>query len=266
LGFINSDGSSPVIISTGFIKAIQPIWSTDHNRVYYRYVYKNIPPDYDVTNGEEGEISYIENGKYFENCKDSAAFEAVYPYSNTEVLITNSSSKLVVFNLDQCKETDVLLDIHKNENDLNILYNAYLSLDRKYIVYSEYNQSGNPYDQIKRMNILTGETIALGEGINPIVSPDSQSIAYVKPDGIYLMTINGLDQHKLIAYQSDMYPDYEEISPMPYWSADGKWLLYHKCIRGKVCHNTEDFSIFKANVADGTEVKLYDGGLYPYWN
>ncbi len=65
------------------------------------------------------------------------------------------------------------------------------------------------------------------------------------------------------------YSIYTYWPPIPSWSPDGEWLVYHKCTVpveiGASCTYAEDYAIFIVNVATGEETLLIEGGLNPYW-
>ncbi|HMB23559.1 MAG TPA: hypothetical protein VKP08_12035 [Anaerolineales bacterium] len=51
------------------------------------------------------------------------------------------------------------------------------------------------------------------------------------------------------------------------WSPDGKWLVYHKWVGTDYNTGTDPSSnaIYKLNIKTGEEIKILDGGIYPYW-
>jgi Tol biopolymer transport system component len=98
-------------------------------------------------------------------------------------------------------------------------------------------------------------------------------VAYTGEDGIYVARKNGSDKRRVVRYENPEYGGAKAISamewpPMPVWSPDGNWLVYHKCELEKielVCIRTENYVIYKVNVHTGEEVKIIEGGLNPYW-
>jgi hypothetical protein len=123
-------------------------------------------------------------------------------------------------------------------------------------------------------NLDTGEQVDLGEGIAPAWSPDGQMLAFLGLDGVYVAQYDGNSIRRVSPYRSPDSGDRPvfvvDWPPLPSWSPDGHWLVYHKCILPPApttdCGSSiDDYAIFKVNVDTGEEIKILDGGLNPYW-
>jgi Tol biopolymer transport system component len=267
IGFINADGSSPEIFSTKDLRIVQPIWSQDKKKIYFHILRGD--PGMEI-NGMGG-IGVLETGQEDGPVCDVEDTWTVYQAQKEGEVIYTDALKLVLMNLDGCKTEKILVD-YSNRNQ-TVIYLFSLSRDKRYVLYTENYvlYTGNDYSNpnikwtINRLDLQTGETQAIGDGVNATMSPDDRQIAFVRPDGIYLMNFDGSNIIKLVDYRTEDYPMYEPLAPLPNWSPDGQWLVYHKCVTDNECEHGRQFNIFKLNVSTDQETQLYTGGLYPYW-
>lgn len=269
IGFINADGSSPEIFSTKDVRIVQPIWSQDKKKIYFHTI--NGDPSMEI-NGL-GDIGVIETGREDGPFCDVNDIWAVYPTQKAgEIIYSNTTHQLMLMNLDGCKPEKILVD-YSNRFPQVLIPSFSLSRDKRYILYTENyslyinNDYSNPNIKwtINRIDLQSGGTQAIVDGINATMSPDDRQIAFVRPDGIYLMNFDGSNVRKLVDYRWEHYPEYEPLAPLPNWSPDGNWLVYHKCVTNDICEHGKEFNIFKLNVSTDQETQLYAGGLYPYW-
>ena len=111
-------------------------------------------------------------------------------------------------------------------------------------------------------NLKTGETTLLGNGYQPVFSPDNKKIAYVKYSSdakscsIWTMNIDGSEQMQI----TDAKKGY---AYHPRWSPDGTKLVFEASKKDK-----KDFDIYIIdtdgnNLVQVTINKSYDG--QPYW-
>ena len=47
------------------------------------------------------------------------------------------------------------------------------------------------------------------------------------------------------------------------WSSDGEWIIYHQCDTYP-CF-VDESTIYKVNIINGYEEKIFSGGAYPDW-
>lgn len=270
VGFINADGTNNDILDIG-LYANEPTWSNDGSTIYFRQQ----AGDSGYLQPSIGKISmWQERVKSCDN--DLSIRSQIIPLNIHEILISNGF-KISKVDADSCREKDIILDywIPSSTNRYSI-FGFSVSRDGRYIIYSEAylpQPGSNPPDnqrqyKIKIMNLISNEIIEVGEGINPSLSPNNELIAFVWYDGIYIMNIDGSERRQIVQYQTTWMPkSFKLNTPIPRWSPDGEWIIYHKCnfnAQG-YCSHTSNYSIFKSRVSDGKEIKLVDGGLYPYW-
>ena len=107
----------------------------------------------------------------------------------------------------------------------------------------------------------------------PAISPDGRLVAYTAGDGIYVVSVEGGKSRRVVEACVELRrePDghiwWDRWPPVPSWSPDGQWLVYHRCMRhcSLECSKIEHYSVFKMNVETREEVLLVEGGLNPYW-
>lgn len=118
-------------------------------------------------------------------------------------------------------------------------------------------------DSIIVVDLDTQQEWLLGEGIVPSWSPDDEWLAYTGLDGLYVVRKDGTDGQRVLEYwvQCKMTPSgltWNDWPPLPEWSPDGKWLVYHREERGK-------YAIYKLNLETHEEELIVEGGLNPDW-
>ena len=275
-GFSNADGSDNNKLSLEFY-VNRPVWSTDGKTLYFLQVFGD--NDYGtagVSNERGGQISIWREGRGIKICKNKyfrgvSSIEHFLPsFGGSEALIVNAIQQIMTYDLDRCKVRKIFVDV--TDDQYILLEGASLSSDGRYLVYTEgsITDIASPTYTIKIMDTDTRETIDIGEGINPAWYPDNTWIAYVKIDGIDIMAADSSQNNRLIEYDtrrdSTDGVKFATASPAPRWSPCGDWLVYHKCTNPEgICKYASDFSIFKVNVTTGEEIKILDGGVYPYW-
>lgn len=117
--------------------------------------------------------------------------------------------------------------------------------------------------------------IAMIEGDFPAWSLNSKYLAYTGKDGIYVLDVTSKTQPiRVSGYINPagaIHPTYQSIgyftfAPEPAWSPDGKWLVYHRLVGEDDGMPIPDiYAIYKLNIETGEEIKIVDGGMYPYW-
>ncbi|MBL8079543.1 MAG: hypothetical protein JNM55_16375 [Anaerolineales bacterium] len=118
----------------------------------------------------------------------------------------------------------------------------------------------------------------IGVGDYPVWSRDSQQLAYIGRDGIYVYNVLEDSKPRLVVHYKNPYPYHESnalyeggdsarVPPEISWSSDGVWLAYHKW-QGTSSSSGNDpayNTIYKLNIKTGEEIKVVDGGMYPNW-
>jgi WD40 repeat protein len=257
IGFVNADGTNNTVIQTK-IRALQPTISEDGKLIFFR------EPDqwpFEISpNVGTIDIWNVENGKITHCSKKLWSSTFAYPLKGTNnLLIPLSDTTVYVVDSRNC---EIVREIPKvqNDTDQNIDFRSPSpSWQGTHFVYTR-----NSW--IRILDIKTGEVRLTGEpGYNPTFSPDGKQIAFINDDdSIFIRELEASTSKKIVE-QPKSYTG-PQISPIPLWSPDGDWLLYHQCEREKGdCKQREHYSIYKVNVHTLEIVKIVDGGLYPVW-
>jgi hypothetical protein len=283
LGFINTDGSgltyfqitfktSPDIEKLAAGSPIYPVITADDSTLIFRMV---------GMSGHPGSLGLIRSGQPGIICPIEMGITRPSLTSDQESIVTdlvNPGGRLSLFDLSNCKTDadETLGEIFDIAIDRYPTYGALSPSKNRLAFQAIADGSSNEqskYPGIYVRDLDTGSEMLIGMGLAPAWSPNGQRIAFRGTDGIYIARPNGEDMQLLVEYVSpEEGRSYEEWPPLPVWSLDGEWLVYHKCILDpgpKVdCSDTSEginFSIFMVNVNTGIEKKIYDGGLNPFW-
>jgi WD40 repeat protein len=255
IGFVNSDGTNNTVIQTR-VRAQQPTVSEDGKLIFFREPDQwpfEISPNLGkigIWNVENGEIKYCSEKLWSRSI--------VYPLKGTrDFLILLSGTTGYIVNPQDCEIVKEILKVPDNADQEIYFRSPSPSWQGTHIIYAE--------SKIKILDIKTGEVKLIKEsGSNPTFSPDGKQIAFIKQDGIFVRNVESAAS-KQVAVLS-IWIGGSEFKPIPFWSPDGEWILYHKCEREEWdCNKREQFSIYKVNVRTLEEVKIVDGGLYPVW-
>ena len=213
-------------------------------------------PRYDI-----GYPAYWDQNGEFKKCQNWGNIAWIESAGNEnnlkEVLISNVRAILLV-DLAKCEDVKVLVDYEKQGNfSVNGILGISYSPDSQELLYG-IELYGLAYPKaeyrIMKLNLRTGAELMLAEGIHPSWSPDGSQISYVQADGIYIMKADGT-QHRLLVKHS--FADsrssmpFHTLQPMPHWSPDGAWLVYHRCEECS-CFVSEN-AIYKVEIATGKE-------------
>lgn len=268
IGFVNADGSNNIVLPLDFYP-VRPTWSADGKTLYFL----NILGDSDIMQSN-GYISFWQEGNPVSTCwkRDwrNVAFVMPAHTSDPQQVIMFYDSALIRADLKPCRELERYMEIRTSTANL---YSAFLSQDGQLISFtkaSDVHSGERSFSYTNYvLNISTSKITELGEGTNPAISPDNQWVAYTTYDGIYLIATDGSQKRRLVEYnfEDSLLSHFAVAPPAPRWSPDGQWLIYHKCVKQYPhnCYHADEFSIFKVEVATGQEIKIIDGGVYPYW-
>jgi Tol biopolymer transport system component len=185
-----------------------------------------------------------------------------------EVLVNNVWT-IILLDLAECREKQRLVDYEAPPENKNydIEGFSYYSPTQELVFGLVVNPYGDRQYRIMHLDVKSGQQQQLaGEGINPTWSPDGTHIAYIRWDGIYIALSDGSDAKKLVAQQ--MFDPNEAgtpwiNSPIPRWSSDSEWLVYHLCTV-KIC-KLENTEIYKIRVSGGEPERILIGGMDPSW-
>lgn len=260
IGFVNADGSDNSVRTTDAFVS-RPAWSADGKTLYVL--------EWMGLGVGRGAISIWHEGKARHVCDNyvvDTMSTIISEAGSIRAIVDNGGKRLALFDLECCKELKRYVDFA--EDPSRDVRGVSLSSDQTRIVYAEISerQSPQPKYRIKIMDLGTEGVVEIGEGINPAWSPDDSWIAYTTLDGIYVMASDGSQPHRLVGYDATL--DIHEYlftasPPAPRWSPDGRWLIYHKITSAS--RDRTDYGIFKVEVASSTEIKIVDGGAYPFW-
>jgi hypothetical protein len=278
VGFVNSDGSgrSVFIIPRGkrwkgYLfnnpkSIVFPVITDDSQTMIFR----TIPfPE------NSGNLIIYKVGEDAVTC-DTERFNLWYfsrpsIISNELILVSvyDFSFPLGFFEIDTCGLSVSPQEIIESEISYYDIGNGDVTSDFSWIVYSQWRNGQN---EIILRNLETEEERYLGEGIEPVWSPNDNSIAYISSNGISIVDIHG-NNMLLVRYQNPERGGRPAIEgywpPLVSWSPDSQWLTYHKCTlsprESTWCREVENFSIFRVNVHTGEEFLVVEGGLNPYW-
>lgn len=264
IGFVNSDGTDSLILPIDYTgKVLQPSISEDGEFLYFHTSLFN--PD----RIEEafGIAHSLRTNRHVKSCSNKNGTNwFIFSYPGTDDIVFASGVDIRLVNPRNCK---VLQTLMKLSDDRSVIRGFSISAQGDFIVFGKStNVNGENEFSIERYN-LSDQSIKpiLIDGINPIISPDNRKIAYLGDSntgvGICITDLDG-SHHRLILHLSASNGINSAIPPVPIWSPDGKWLVYHKCVRGE-CEKRSDFNIYKVNVDTGVESLVITGGLYPIW-
>ena len=259
IGFVNADGSGNKFIKLKY-RAFTPVFSIDAGGIFFRS-FTSEP--YDLLPGG-GETVFLSDSGIYRDCGDyDDGFS--FPVKDTGYVLVSNGVDIELMDMTTCKVIKRLVEIPDELPWVKSVDSAYPSSSGKSMVFTETYRS--PWHHV--IYITDFETGNVNEvlqgGYNASFSPDDQRIAYLGNDGIYVANADG-SANKLIVRIDLGNPYFASLDPYPFWSPDGKTLIYHKCIVADcIDRNLSDYSIFKVDVNSGVEQKIIDGGLYPVW-
>jgi hypothetical protein len=265
LNLIQADGTTHQIVNLpqNFVK---PVWSANGEILYALSNPRGMIPY-----GDAGYPAYwnIKSGKFKDCAGNLPIYFQIEPsptLENPNAVLLYNTSKIVMFDIDSCKQSKMIFDVYDQEVTTEINGFSYNQETREVVFGETVDPYGSPSYHINVLNLNTGEYSELANGFFPIWSPNGTQVAFFGIDGLYVIKADENKARKLIAVQfsdikTTLHP--ESIVSPPRWSPDGEWLVYHLC--GDDICTLNKTTIYKIRVSDGFQVQLYTGGEYPVW-
>lgn len=271
VGFVNADGTNvtslPFVarVSSGKVKgAWRPVITED-----YRTIIMKVTDPFTSVDSPRALVMWRE-GTLPIYCASWPDQQVPLLAADQKHLFIQTEIGIAMYPLDSCGASDAPVATYKGIQGV-------ISPNLYFVVYARQGDDLYRNRFLVLRNIESGEETEIGEGDFPAWSRDGQQIAYTGPDGIYIVSIEqpGVPK-RILKYLNpfdELLPtysvlgDYYKIPIEPSWSPDGFWLVYHKW-QGEdpytgisPVHNT----IYKLNIETGEEIKIIDGGMYPFW-
>ncbi len=271
VGFVNADGTNPEYVrlvvkvhgDTSLIWPWRPVITGDNQTLIVKvadhldYVYA---PHY---------LALSQVGRLPVLCTQWEFQQMAYLSPDQQHIFIQTKQGMARYKLSSCGTNDVPVETY---NDIF----GTPSPDLQYVAYTNHVDDLYHDRVVAIRNIDSREERIVGEGDYPAWSRDSRQLAYTGPDGIYVFDIERDTQPRRVIFYPNLfdeqYPTYSgaaswRIPPEVSWSPDGKWLVYHKWtgIRHDDTADPSTHAIYKLNIETGEEIKVLDGGMYPYW-
>jgi hypothetical protein len=266
VGFVNADGSGNALVNLEY-RAHFPLFSKDLGGILFL---ESINPMIIDFNSGAGYIYLLDENGVYRNCHrllidDDKSYDGIVsPVRGMKDVLAFNAFNIDLFSMDSCEVTKKLVHYSDEVQDLMIGY-AFPSSSGEQVIFGLYNRTMDKYSiQMIEMQTNQVKEIIPNDAWNPSFSPDDQKITFVEKDGIYTADMNGTNSKLLVPVAQKRSVIDNNIDIVPFWSPDGNWILYHKCIH-QICENLSDFSIFKVNVQTGKETKIIENGLFPVW-
>lgn len=139
-----------------------------------------------------------------------------------------------------------------------------MSQDGSLLVYQK--TPGDVYNvdsEIWLKNLNTGETMLLGKGVTPAISPDGSKISFAKfadskTSHIWVMEIDGSNPRQISGNS-------KEFAVNPAWNPQGTKVVYQRYLPGK----KKDFDLFIVNHDGGSLNQITNNkseDIFPFWS
>lgn len=249
LGFINADGTDYTVMPNSAILGMLPVWSPDGTQIAYR----SSPSVVDFC--YYGSIEVVGQKKTCENLGGNGRVRWMPDSSAVLTAIAKQQGPrqyryaVVSIDIQQCEVLRELYVTLAGAGDPDLSSSGQLAFGRR--------------SSIIVVNLDTQEESIIGKGVVPSWSPDGEWLAYTGADGIYIVHKDGTESQRVLEYcarcqETPSGLTWNDWPPLPEWSPDGKWLVYHREERGK-------YAIYKLNLETREEVLIVEGGLNPDW-
>jgi len=286
LGFINPDGSGllylPKDSQRTFAYPFYPIWTDDGKEIMFRDAHQlNLMTVSSNGYEQDFDLHLFEIPSLIQDDTQTAVFASRDDHDN---------DYLYQGDLKNGKQLQIYLKAASYPTSPVRLSLGTRAINHDQLVYQRQWYTENSIHKIANeiaiYDLLTGETKILihqeGEDVDvtlkaPSFSPNGQWIAYTAADGIYIISSEGSSPRHIVeipvadreipGYGKVTWYAMSEYPPIPSWSPDSKWIVYHRCMLplSEFCERGADFNIYKVNIDTGEEVLLVEDGLNPYW-
>jgi hypothetical protein len=264
LGFVQANGDNNQLLEFKR-KFFHPVWSSDDHLIY------------GLSGGKGASWGFPaywnhEKGKFKICTRNLPMFAQIQGAGNPENLyevFLHHATEIISYDISRCRHIDTLVDYSDRRVQFNEIAGFSYSPSRHSLVYglrrSVRKKATYP---LMYLDLNTGETTQIAEGVHPSWSPDGSQIAYFGLDGLYLLSIEGIGEEprQLVAQP---FFDPADNSGLwlsgATWSPDGQWLAYHRCDDGIRYCKWKDAVIYKVPSQGGEEEIILAGGEAPSW-
>jgi Tol biopolymer transport system component len=201
------------------------------------------------------------------NLPNFSQIQSANDEGNRYQVIVHDAWEIQIFDIAKCKYVQKLVDYSDNPGRYSLAGFSYFPSTNMLVYGLVVKAESNQAYKLISFDLKNGVRIEIAEGINPTWSPDGTKIAYLGLDGLYVISEGGHVSSQIISgsiFDAQASGSPWALAPIPQWSPDGQWLVYHRCIKEKYCMMGEA-SLYKVQISDGIEEKLLDGGEYPSW-
>jgi hypothetical protein len=263
IGFVNADGQGNQVLELKQQFA-KPVWSSDGRYLYGLSNGKGLSGGYPAVWDLHKQRFKVCDWNHPHFVQIQGLDDPEDPYA----VIVNHRNAIILFDIPTCKEKQFWVNY---EHQVIHAVNGFsYSRARQELVYGLV--VGSYRDRQYRLmlkNLTTGEETQLAEGINPIWSPDSNQIAFVGLDGLYVISLTDHAAETIQLTDEPLFDPWVFSSPAflptwPTWSPDGLWLAYHPRVSEENSER-DKFFIYTINIHERRPEAILEGGYYPSW-
>ncbi|MEN6436139.1 MAG: hypothetical protein ABFC97_02500 [Anaerolineaceae bacterium] len=214
-----------------------------------------------------GRLVFLSNGQYrYCTSRSEASGWYVHSYSGNVLIENEGDIKIIDVNTCEVMGTIITNDEIQEMEAGSSISTFDLSDDGEILLLSLMDH------KIVHVNLPGRIIYSYGLlGKYPVMSPDEKQFAFLGPDGIHVVDIEGMNDRLLIGcgLNSSMGENCfnRGNEPKPQWSKDGKKLVYHKCNASSLnCSDIREYDIYIYDLKTDQEQLIIHGGLNPSWN